>query len=180
MAARRALRLGVLITALALAHAAPAAAQDCAGADVVAQGGKLGPATKATLCLVDVERAKTGLPALKAAGELKKAAKGHSRDMVANRYFAHDSPGGSTILSRAKDAGYLNGVKAFVLRENIGWGGGKLSSPREVVKAWMASAPHRLAILNPVLTEAGVGVAKGSPFGGPGATYTLAFGMRRR
>ena len=173
--------LGLAVVALATAgSAAPATAAGCKGADVRAQDGGLAKAARATLCLVNTERSQRGLERLKLSKQLRKAARGHSKDMVANQFFAHDSPSGSTIPSRAKKAGYTRKTTSFLLREDLGWGAGERSSPRKVVEAWMASTVHRENILNAKLRDAGIGIAKGSPFGGPGATYTLAFGQRKR
>jgi uncharacterized protein YkwD len=175
------IRRAVVVGAL-LAAGAPAAAsaQQCADADLQPNGGNDGAIAAATLCLVNVQRAEAGLSKLKPSKQLQRAAAGHSRDMVAKQYFAHDSPSGSTIFSRVKRTGYLRGTREFHVRENLGWGSGTLSTPATVVDAWMHSQVHRDNVLSRAVREGGVGLAKGSPSGGRGATFTMVFGSRRR
>ncbi len=101
--------------------------------------------------------------------------------MVVHRYFGHEGPGGS-VDSRVSRAGYLDqGVRAFTIGENIAAGSGREGSPWQIFEDWMHSAPHRENILDPSYRDAGVGVARGFPFGGAGAaaTYTVAFGARK-
>ena len=52
-------------------------------------------------------------------------------------------------------------------------------TPTVAVAAWMASPPHREAILSGRYRDVGIGVAMGSPVYGEGATaaiYTADFG----
>ncbi|MEA2249689.1 MAG: hypothetical protein QOH46_4218 [Solirubrobacteraceae bacterium] len=162
-----------------LALAAPsnaAAAGGCAG--VQASVAQVSPRVigGSVLCLVNTERTTRGLPALRQAARLRLAAARYSREMVARQFFDHVSPSGSTLTSRVRRAGYRGGT----LGENIGWGTGALATPVEIVRAWMASPPHRAVILNRRYREGGVGVASGSPLGapGPGATFVLDVGTR--
>jgi len=136
----------------------------------------------ATLCLINNERTSRGLKALKPSPQLRKAAEKHSQSMVRNRFFDHVSPTGSTLLSRVRRlTGYLRGARNYALGENIAWGTGEYSSPRETVQNWMDSAGHRRNILNRRFRHIGVGVALGAPEdaqGMPAATYTTDFGFR--
>ncbi len=85
--------------------------------------------------------------------------------MVVHRYFAHEGPGGS-VDSRIARAGYLARARAFTIGENIGGGTGpRCGSPMAIFKEWMHSPPHRENILDPSFRDAGVGVARGFPFG---------------
>ena len=133
------------------------------------------------LCLVNRERAKHGLSRLKANDSLDKAAAAHSRHMVQARFFAHDSPGGASVMDRVKRRGYRSNG-GLMVGENIAWGSGHYATPAEIVDGWMHSAGHRANILHRGFREIGVGVAIGSPrpvFGQPAATYTTDFGTRR-
>jgi len=135
----------------------------------------------ATLCLVNVERTKRGLVALTLNPQLAKAAQNFSAAMVRQRFFDHVSPGGSTLLSRARSALYLRGARSYALGENIAWGSGDFATPRETVKDWMESAGHRENILGRGFRHIGVGVTIGAPAdaqGQPAATYTTDFGKR--
>jgi uncharacterized protein YkwD len=129
-------------------------------------------------CLVNVERARHGLPALRSNQELNLAADRHGADMVARGYFAHVSPEGASVADRARASGYLGGSQDWALGEDIGWGTGADSTPASIFQAFMESPPHRRIILDREFRESGVGVAPGVPGGGQGAgaTFTLDFG----
>ena len=129
-------------------------------------------------CLVNVERARHGLPMLHSSQELNIAADGHGADMVARRYFAHVSPEGASVADRARAAGYLGGSNDWALGEDIGWGTGSESTPESIFQAFMNSPPHRRVILDRDFREIGVGVAAGVPVSatGAGATFVLDFG----
>lgn len=135
----------------------------------------------ATMCLVNVERERYGEPALLVNTHLMTSAAGHSRDMVARDYFEHVSPTGSTLLSRARAAGFIpNDHVGFMLGENIAWGTESLATPKAIVEAWMHSAGHRANILDRSYRYSGIGVDPSAPSsvaeGQPGATYTQDFG----
>lgn len=105
--------------------------------------------------LVNVERAKYGLPALKSHWELARVARYKSQDMIDKNYFSHQSP---TYGSP------FNMMESFGLRfssagENIAYG---QRTPQEVVNAWMNSPGHRANILSKTYTHIGVGAAKKS------------------
>jgi uncharacterized protein YkwD len=152
----------------------------CAGADALPTSSTLAAADASILCLVNQTRAHYGLRALQASGDLASAAVSHSDDMVANDYFDHDSPSGSTMLGRIFASGYAHSGENYTLGENIALGTGGLGTPRSIMAAWMASPGHRANILNSSFRDTGVGIAAGVPsdFGGgdAGATYTEDFG----
>jgi uncharacterized protein YkwD len=168
--------LGVAaIIVLALAAPSDASAASCPA--VQASVAQVSPRVVggSVLCLVNAERRAHGLTGLRQSRTLRSAATRYSREMVARRFFDHVSPSGSTLSSRARAAGYRGGT----LGENIGWGTGSLATPVEIVRAWMASPPHRAVILNGRYREGGVGVAAGSPLvPGQGATFVLDVGKR--
>jgi len=168
----RRLRRLVAVPALALAVVAPATADaaTCRGASSSPQ--RLGESgvRHATLCLLNQQRRAHGLRALRADGGLAKAALGHSKDMVAHRYFAHESRSGAAFTARMPRSRF------HILGENIGWGSGRFATPRSMVEAWMHSAGHRANILQRRYRAIGIGVAFGAPVGGSGATYSTDFG----
>ena len=49
---------------------------------------------------------------------------GHSRDMVANRYFAHNSLSGAAFSARIARTGWMRGRDGWTVGENLAWGGG--------------------------------------------------------
>jgi uncharacterized protein YkwD len=176
---RTAQRLAVTsLLALTGAIAAPsvAAAGSCSGADhSPATLGESGTA-RVTLCLLNRERASNGLRNLRSDVRLRRAADRHAGDMVARRYFAHDSKSGASFVTRIKRTGWTRSRRSWTVGENIGYGSGSLATPRLMVRGWMNSAGHRKNILARHFRVIGVGVAKGAPTGGSGATYATDFG----
>lgn len=101
---------------------------------------------------VNLFRAKHDLPPLVANDTLDSIAQAHSEDMAARDYFAHNSPDGVSVGDRANAAGY--GYRTIA--ENLAAG---MRRPQRVVDGWSRSPPHRKAMLNPNVDEAGVGYA---------------------
>jgi uncharacterized protein YkwD len=102
--------------------------------------------------------------------------------MAAEGYFEHQSPDGSTPLSRMRAAGYISSSRVgYEVGENIAWGTQNLASPREIVAAWMASPGHRANILDPHFRDTGIGVSPHAPAGRDGGqaggVYTQDFGV---
>jgi uncharacterized protein YkwD len=156
------------------------AAAECPDSDLMPTADNLGRIRKAVLCLHNEIRAQHHLSALRSNGRLRKAALGHSRDMVANDYFEHTTPAGVTMVDRILKARYVRANQGWSLGENLAWGTGSYGTPRGAVDAWMESPGHRDNILRRDYREVGVGVVVGVPSDhGSGATYTLDFGVRR-
>lgn len=82
--------------------------------------------------------------------ELRCAARLHSRDMIQNGYFDHDSRDGRDPFDRMMQAGYSGGTMA----ENIASG---QTSPAAVVQEWLDSDGHCSNIMSPAFDELGVG-----------------------
>jgi uncharacterized protein YkwD len=175
---RLARRIAVVTPLLAAALIAPSAASaaNCQGADVAPA--LLGAnANHVTLCLLNNERRAHGLHPFKMDGRLSSAAAGHSSDMVAHRYFDHDSRDGQDFSSRIRHSGWMRGRRSWTVGENIGFGSGSQATPRAMVSAWMHSAGHRANILTRQFRQIGIGIALGDPSGdADGATYSTDFG----
>jgi uncharacterized protein YkwD len=190
-------KLLLLVTAL-VALAVPASAQagltaqrvadarvaqaptSCANADVTPNAGNLEAVRSAIVCLHNQIRARNGLPLLRGNTKLRRAAEGHSAEMVRKSYFDHTSPSGSSMVDRILDAGYVRADEGWVLGENLEWGTGSMATPRGAVDAWMKSHGHRANILKRGYRHMGIGIALGIPSGGGnGATITVDFGARR-
>ncbi|HEX8856328.1 MAG TPA: CAP domain-containing protein [Thermoleophilaceae bacterium] len=166
-----------------LLTAAPASADGCSGADAQPTSSNLAQIESTTLCLLNAERRKRGLSSLRTNARLRLAALRHSRDMVARHYFAHESLGGGDFEDRIRRAGYIPRYGAWAIGENIGWGTGILSTPGQMVNAWMNSPPHRRNILASDFREIGIALAAGNPSpdaGDGGGTYTTDFGRTSR
>jgi uncharacterized protein YkwD len=166
------------LLALTAAVAAPSAASagSCSGAD--SDPAAIGQAATArvTLCLLNKERSARGLRKLRSDSKLRRAADGHAGDMVAQRYFDHDSKSGATFVTRIKRTGWTRARRSWTVGENIGYGSGSLATARQMVKGWMHSSGHRANILARQFKMIGIGVANGAPTGGSGATYATDFG----
>jgi uncharacterized protein YkwD len=132
-------------------------------------------------CLVNEQRRRHGLAPVRSSGALRRAADGLAGDMVRRKFFAHVTPGGSTVDSRVRSAGYLGGALSWSLGETLAWGAARAGTAAALVNALMHSPPHRAIILSPQFREVGVGVAFGVPASGAGAagaTIALDFGSR--
>lgn len=157
------------------------AADECVGANLTPTANNTQSVVAATLCLVNDERVRFGESALTEDPRLAGAAVGHSRDMDANDYFSHTSPGGQTLLMRIQASGFIpNANVGYTLGENIAWGTLWLGTPRSIVKAWMESPGHRANILNGSYRYTGIGVDPDLPGsmsnGQAGGMYTQDFG----
>ena len=151
----------------------------CTETDLVPAPDTIERVAASTLCLLNGERADHGLRPLTENDKLARAAAGHSADMVARTYFAHEGLDGSTIRDRIGATGYIPSRGRWVIGENLAWGTGALATPRAIVNAWMNSAGHRENILHPDYKEIGLGVVVGNPARptGAGATYATEFGV---
>jgi uncharacterized protein YkwD len=154
---------------------------ECVNVDVQPAPSNLADVRAAVLCLHNRERAARGLPPLRENARLRRAAEGHSGDMVASGFFAHDSPSGDGMAERILRTGYGQG-QSWALGENIAWGTGTLATAAEIQRAWMESPGHRANVLRRRFRELGIGIAVGAPVASgamQGATYTADFGVRR-
>jgi uncharacterized protein YkwD len=133
---------------------------------------------RAMLCLQDAERRRHGLGGLRVHRALRRAAAAHARDMVRHRYFGHVSPGGTNPLGRALGSGYRSGRKIRI-RENILTWSAPLTAA-EVMRKWMASAPHRHNILRRGWRDVGAALVKSCTSGSRGLTVVVEFGRKYR
>lgn len=103
--------------------------------------------------LVNIERSKYGLSALKENWELSRVARYKSQDMIDKNYFSHTSPTYGSPFTMMESFG----LRFTAAGENIAMG---QRTPQEVVTAWMNSPGHRSNILSPTYIQIGVGLAK--------------------
>ena len=171
----------LVVTALAvLLFAVPSAsaAGACSSANATAAKASKRALVRATLCVLNAERARHRLRPLRLNHKLSRAAQRHSRAMARKRFFSHTSPGGASFVDRIRSTGYLSGANSWTVGENIAYGSGSRSTPRSIGSAWMNSPPHRANILSGSFRAIGIGIASGTPVGGGGGTYTTDFGRR--
>lgn len=187
MSALPAPRLRRLLTSIALGMAlmgATPASASCPDEDLLPTPTNLDRVRVAVVCLHNEERQAAGVAPLRTNPLLISAANAHVTDMVGRRFFEHDTPEGVNPFERMKRAGYLRENVAWSAGENIGWGTGRLSTPRSLMDAWMRSYGHRITLLASDFSELGVGIALGAPTSehaqrSDAATYAVDFGWRR-
>ncbi len=122
----------VALVALVVTVAAPGAPAAIAQSDTEVE----------FVMLINHERAAVGLPPLAVAGDLTTAARQHSAVMSAGGTLHHNPRLGESV------SGW------HTVGENVGVGG----RVEAIHDAFMASAGHRRNILDPDLTELGIGV----------------------
>lgn len=106
-----------------------------------------------TITMVNAERKKKGLPLLVHDPYLDQLAVIKIQDMFEHEYFAHESP----YYGHPWDMATIYEYEFSSFGENIAR---YLSSPRDVMNAWMASVPHKENILKSAYTHIGVAVKK--------------------
>lgn len=145
-------------------HADPGQAPRSANCPVPARSAS---DTARMVVLINAQRAAHGLSALRSSGKLAQAAHAHACDNAARAVYSHVGSDGSDLGARLRRSGYRMTTAA----ENTGLG---FDSPEKMVGYWMASAGHRANILNPNITELGLGQADGHR-----PTWVLDFGRSR-
>jgi uncharacterized protein (TIGR03000 family) len=128
----------------------------------------MGPLSKdeqAVLDLVNQQREKAGLGALRSNALLLRAAREHSANMARQDKIGHELDGKGPG-DRLAAVGY----QSFGWGENVAAG---QRTPAEAMDSWMTSEGHRANILGPDFQEIGIGVATS-----PGGTryWTQVFG----
>lgn len=108
----------------------------------------MGSYAEQVTALVNAERAKAGLPALKLRSDITAAANVRAREI--KQSFSHTRPNGSSFSTALKE----QGVSYRYSGENIAWG---QKSPEQVMNAWMNSEGHRANILNSNFNHIGIG-----------------------
>lgn len=106
------------------------------------------PYVRQILNLVNSERAKAGLPALKLDAGITAAANVRAKEI--KQSFSHTRPNGSSFSTALKE----QGVSFIGSGENIAWG---QTSPEQVMNGWMNSDGHRANILNKNFKNIGIG-----------------------
>jgi uncharacterized YkwD family protein len=114
-----------------------------------------GPEARQVAKLVNAERAKAGLPALKLNWELSRVALHKAQDMAIYNYMSHTS----RIYGSPFDMMKNYGIRYTTAGENIAKG---QRTPDEVMRAWMNSSGHRNNIMSSQFNTLGVGYYKGA------------------
>lgn len=110
---------------------------------------------KSVIARVNAERAARGLAPVRSSGSLARVAQAHACDNAARNVYSHTGSDGSDLSVRLRRGGY----KLRVAAENTALG---FDSTERLVSFWMHSPHHRDNILNPKVTEIGLGLARGA------------------
>ena len=110
-------------------------------------------------------RAAHGLARLRYDAHLERAARSHSREMLATNVFQHGAFGSRMLQFD---------VTGTLAGENLAWGTGYLGTARGIVGAWLASPEHRANLLRPSFRRIGIGDLVGAFQGNPGAHVVTA------
>lgn len=121
--------------------------------------------------ITNEKRAEYGLGALAVNDQLSAAAAKKAEDMIANDYWAHNSPSGRTPWTFVTASGY----RYIFAGENLAR---DFSDASSVVRAWMNSPTHRANLLDRNFAEIGVAVASGKLDGREGTLVVQMFGSR--
>src|SRR5215211_2542092 len=121
MRGREAIGAGLAAAALLLLVAAPAGASACPHGDDVATALSPSDRRAALLCVIGAERGARGLAAVRLSSQLTLAAQRHADDMVVRSFFAHVTPGGTTLFrslpERVLVTGYMGNRRTWELGE---------------------------------------------------------------
>jgi uncharacterized protein YkwD len=110
-------------------------------------------------------RAQHGLHRLRFDAHLERAARSHSREMLAENVFRHGAFGSRMVRFD---------VRGTLAGENLAWGTGSQGTAAGIVAAWLASPEHRANLLRPSFTRVGIGDLVGSFLGNQGAHVVTA------
>ena len=107
--------------------------------------------------LINEQRQKNGLSALKMDEEVQRVARIKAQDMVNNNYFSHTSPSYGSPFDMLKSFQ----VSYRTAGENIAGN----STNSGAVNAWMNSSGHKANILNSSFNYTGIGVVSSPKYG---------------
>lgn len=112
---------------------------------------------RAVFDLMNAERSAKGLTGLKWSDDVARAARQHSSNMAAEKFFSHRGKDGKMVDDRAD----LFGIRWASIGENIAFMKGFSEPEKKAIKTWMDSPPHRRNLLGQQWTESAIGVAQG-------------------
>jgi len=159
----RARFVSALATVAILGIAPASAAAECADQDTEAAELSEFQIESAVTCLINERRSGHGVGRVRDDVRLRHAAVDHSRAMVAQGFFSHNSLNGRSFVDRIESSGYMRGARSWLVGENLVWGSGALSTPARLVQAWMESSAHRANLLRGRFKEIGIGARRGTP-----------------
>ena len=159
---------------------------------IAGQAGATGTAPAATerlqaleqgiLSQLNAARVARGLRPLTLSNDLQSAAVSHSRSMLTNGFFEHDSRDGTSFFERVKRFYRAAGYDGWSVGENLLYNTAEMDAST-AIEAWLDSPAHKKNMLAPGWRHVGIGAlyasAAGGPFGGePTWVITMDFGAR--
>lgn len=120
--------------------------------------------------LANQEREKAGLVSLNLNANLSEAAKAKAEHMMANNYWDHYAPDGTTPWSFIVASGY----EYKVAGENLAKG---FSYSSDVVNGWMNSPTHKANVLHGSYTDVGYAVLNGTILGEETTLVVAMYGV---
>lgn len=117
------------------------------------------------------QREAVGSPDLSLNSRLSQAAQAKAQDMALRNYWSHNTPDGKEPWTFVSATGY----QYSKLGENLATG---FNDEQSVIKAWMASPPHRENLIDPSYTEVGFGFSNAPNYtavGGGQMTIVVAY-----
>ncbi len=123
---------------------------------------------------INVARSREGLRALRPSRALARAAARHSGEQVRRGRISHTSARGASPALRVRRLTRARGVG-----ETIAYLPGTAARAAHVVRLWLASPPHRAALLGPAYRRVGVGRVTGRMRASTGTVVTANFAPAR-
>ena len=175
----RRLLVAAAVAAFVVGALPPATSSANAGSNAVRP---LDAVSSQVVAFVNSVRSANGLPRLRLARPLTRAADSHAVSMATRGFFGHDSPSGETFAQRIRRFYPGDSRRSWTAGENLFATTGQIDA-RAVVDAWLASPTHRNVLLKRGWREIGVAaIHVSSPagvFGGaPTVLVAAEFGAR--
>lgn len=156
-----------VVCAACLSLGSPAAGQsadsNCPNANATPDDVSVSAYASSLLCVVNETRRDWGRRALASQRNLTRAGEWQTDDMVGKQYFSHTQPDGDTLADRLDKANFIPSSDRWSAGENLAAGHQDAGTPAAIVSGWMNSREHRINLLDPGFTLAGIGVTRGWP-----------------
>lgn len=123
---------------------------------------------RAIVSVVNTERARHGLRALRPSGALSRAAATHTADMLRVGSLTHTASGGSSFGARLGAFGSWTRTG-----EALAFSNRRSARARSFLRIWLRSPAHRTLLLDGSFSKVGVGREKGRIGGLRGTVVTL-------
>jgi uncharacterized protein YkwD len=140
-----------------------AAPSDCPNANATPDQVSVTTYADSLLCVVNQTRLEWGRDELSMQRNLIRAGEWQADDMVQEGYFSHTQPDGDTLADRLDRANFIPSSDHWRAGENLAAGHDSGGTPAAIVWGWMQSREHRINLLDPGFTMAGIGVTRGWP-----------------